>query len=85
MHRTITVAVPTAATDAFPEGLAASDDVVGLSASRGASVKPAGDVVTVHVLNQGAGRVLRLVGEAHRHGPVVAVKQALVHTRKPLV
>ena len=43
MHRTVDITVPPAATDALVRGLTANADVIGLSVSRGASVKPAGD------------------------------------------
>ncbi len=46
------------------------DGVVSLSVVRGASVKPEGDVVTVHALNRGADEVLRLAGAASEHGGV---------------
>ncbi|OGX87958.1 hypothetical protein BEN49_10490 [Hymenobacter coccineus] len=51
--------VPPAATDTLSEQLKNVEDVIGLSVSRGASLKPAGDVLTVHVLNKGADEVLR--------------------------
>jgi len=44
--------------------------VVSLSVVRGASVKPEGDVLTVHALNRGADEVLRLAETAREHGGV---------------
>ncbi len=71
MHRTLTIAVPASVTDSLAAGMLALDDVIGLSVSRGASLKPPGDVVTVHVLNRGADEVLRRV--AGVEGPVSVV------------
>ncbi|GGF08365.1 DUF389 domain-containing protein [Hymenobacter cavernae] len=59
MHRTLELTVPAAVTDTLQHELAALDEVIGLSVLRGASLKPAGDVLTVHVLNRGADEVLR--------------------------
>lgn len=59
MHRTLELTVPSAATDALSEQLKNLEDVIGLSVLRGASYKPAGDVLTVHVRNRGADEVLR--------------------------
>jgi hypothetical protein len=71
MHRTLTIAVPSTATDPLTADLLTIDDVIGLSVSRGSSLKPPGDVVTVHVLNRGADEVLRRVAEVE--GPVSVV------------
>ena len=49
------------------------DAVVGLSVQRGASVKPPGDVVIVHVLNRGADEVLRCADAARGRGPISIV------------
>lgn len=59
MHRTFEITVPPAATDALCRQLTSLDEVIGLTLARGASQKPAGDVLTVHVLNRGADEVLR--------------------------
>lgn len=61
MHRTITISVPPHATPALLDGLHAETHVLGLSVAYGASLRPVGDVITVHVLNRGADQVLRLV------------------------
>lgn len=71
MHRTLTIAVPPAATDPLTADLLTIDDVIGLSVSRGSSLKPPGDVITVHVLNRGADEVLRRAAEID--GPVSVV------------
>lgn len=59
MHRTFELTVPATVTPILQQQLAALDDVIGLTVQLGASYKPAGDVLTVHVLNRGAGEVLR--------------------------
>ena len=59
MHRTLELTVPPAATNALRDELIALEDVIGLTVQRGASAKPAGDVLVVHVLNKGANEVLR--------------------------
>ena len=61
MHRALSIAVPAASTDRLLAELAPLDAVIGLSVSRGASVKPPGDVIMAHVLNDGADEVLRRV------------------------
>lgn len=64
MHRTLEVTVPAATTDALCHELTDLDAVIGLSVQRGASRKPPGDVLIIHVLNRGADEVLRRVGAA---------------------
>ena len=70
MHRTIEITSPPSQTEELVEKLGGLDGVVSLSVVRGASVKPEGDVVTVHALNRGADEVLRLAEAASRHGGV---------------
>lgn len=64
MHRILAVTVPPTVTDSLQVELAAIDEVIGLTLQRGGSLKPAGDVLTVHVLNTGADEVLRRVRAA---------------------
>ncbi|MCB2410516.1 DUF389 domain-containing protein [Hymenobacter lucidus] len=59
MHRTLEITVPPAVTEHLCAQLTALEEVVGLSVQPGASRKPAGDVLIVHVLNRGADEVLR--------------------------
>ncbi|HEX8326441.1 MAG TPA: DUF389 domain-containing protein [Hymenobacter sp.] len=59
MHRTLELTVPPAVTDALSAQLGELDSVIGLSLQRGASLKPVGDLLTVHVLNRGTDDVLR--------------------------
>lgn len=77
MHRTIELAVPSTATDDLLRDLAADPEVIGLAVNRGASVKPRGDAVTVHVLNKGADGVLRRMERARAHGSVSAATAEL--------
>ncbi|OGX90971.1 DUF389 domain-containing protein [Hymenobacter coccineus] len=64
MHRTFEITVPATATDALCPRLAELPEVIGLTLARGASQKPPGDVLTVHVLNRGGDEVLRRVRAA---------------------
>jgi hypothetical protein len=70
LHRTIEITVPPSYTDEFVDKLGRLDQVISLSVVRGASVKPEGDVVTVHTLNREADEVLRLAETASEHGRV---------------
>lgn len=64
MHRTINISLPSGDAPKLANELAALETVVGVSLSKGVSVKPPGDVITVDVLNKGADDVLRLVRTA---------------------
>ena len=70
MHHTIEIAVPTEATEGVLAELEALEGVVTLSVLHGASVKPPGDVVTVHALNRGVDAVLAVAAQARQRGPV---------------
>jgi Domain of unknown function (DUF389) len=70
LHRTIEITVPPSQTDKLVNELGRLDGVVSLSVVRGASVKPEGDVVSVHALNRRADEVLRLVKATSYHGRV---------------
>ncbi|UOQ51859.1 DUF389 domain-containing protein [Hymenobacter cellulosivorans] len=59
MHRTLEITVPAAVTESLCQELTDLTEVIGLSVQLGASRKPAGDVLIVHVLNRGADEVLR--------------------------
>jgi hypothetical protein len=67
VHRTIEITVPPTYTDALTEEL---EHVITVSVVRGASIKPPGDVVTVHALNRGADQVMRLADAARKQGQV---------------
>ncbi|RPD49584.1 DUF389 domain-containing protein [Hymenobacter sediminis] len=64
MHRTIELTIPPHLTDSLQAELTSLEEVIGLTLQRGASLKPAGDVLIVHVLNRGADEVLRRVQTA---------------------
>lgn len=70
MHRTIEITVPPSCTDELIQELEQLEDVINLSVVRGASVKPPGDVLTVHTLNRGADQVMSLAEVAREHGDV---------------
>lgn len=59
MHRSIELSVPAAASDPLVAALRDVDGVIGLSRHVGASLIPAGDVITVHALNAATDDVLR--------------------------
>ncbi|WP_407572895.1 DUF389 domain-containing protein [Deinococcus altitudinis] len=54
------------------------EQVIGLSVSSGASIKPPGDVITVHVLNRGADDVLTLVAQATPDYSIVTAETASI-------
>ncbi|MCA1672131.1 MAG: DUF389 domain-containing protein [Actinobacteria bacterium] len=70
VHHTIEITVPTEATEGVLAELEALEGVVTLSVLHGASVKPPGDVVTVHALNRGVDAVLAVAAQARQRGPV---------------
>ena len=65
MHRTIEITTASEDTQALLRDLETLKEVTGLSVARAASIKPKGDVITVHVLNRGADAVLK---RAIEHG-----------------
>lgn len=73
MHRTIQLTVKPEATTALCDDLRQVEEVMGLSVQCGASIKPPGDVITVHVLNTGTDSVLQLVKAAERFGSISVV------------
>jgi hypothetical protein len=70
MHHQIDVTVPAAATDEVIEELEDHDGVLALTLQRGGSLKPEGDVLSLHVLNRSIDSVLAAVDRAREHGPV---------------
>ena len=78
MHRTLEITVPATVTEPLCQQLAELKDVIGLSVQPGASRKPAGDIVVVHVLNRGADEVLRRVraAVANKHQLSVVTSEA---------
>lgn len=73
MHRTIEITVPPSCTDELISQLEQEEHVINLSVVRGASIKPPGDVLTVHVLNRGTDQVMRLAEGAYKEGGDVSV------------
>jgi hypothetical protein len=70
VHTEIEVIVPSSYTDELIQDLQRLEEVISLSVVREASIKPPGDVFTVHALNRGADEVLRLADSARKHGQV---------------
>ena len=68
MHRTIEITIPPSYTDELIHELEQQAHVINLSVVRGASIKPPGDVLTVHALNRGTDEVMRLAEAAHEGG-----------------
>ena len=69
--------MPPAVTPNLSREIAALDEVVGLSVSAGASLKPPGDVLTVHVLNRGMDKVFKRVAANQRDGTISAATSEL--------
>ena len=67
MHRSIEITVDAERTDTLMGELEKLEDVIGLSVLRGISVKPPGDVLTVHVLNRGTDAVWKRAQAARAH------------------
>lgn len=63
MQRTFTITLDTHYTSLLIDQLQPLDEVMGLSLQRGGSLKPPGDVLTVQVLNVGAGEVLKRIAK----------------------
>ena len=70
MHTEIEIIVDSSHTDELIQDLQQMDEVISLSVVREASIKPPGDVFTVHALNRGADKVLRLADAARKQGQV---------------
>ena len=75
MHRTITINVPSGSTDRLSDELNELEQVISLAVERGASIKPPGDVLTVHTLNRGDDEVLKIAETARQHGRMSLVTQ----------
>jgi hypothetical protein len=85
VHRTIILSGRAQTLEELGRELTALEDVISLTHARGASLKPAGDTLTIHVLNQGADDVLRRAQRAIEAGELsVALFQstALVDARR---
>jgi hypothetical protein len=73
MHHSIEIPAPMDATDGLLAELERLDGVITLNVLRGASVKPPGDVITVHALNRAVDAVLAATDTARRNGSVISV------------
>src|SRR3954447_2437599 len=73
MHRTITASVPAKTTHSIVEKFKAIENVLSVSVSEGDSVKPPGDVITVHLLNRASDEVLRTFADAAKDGEITIV------------
>ena len=70
MHTEIEIIVHPSYTDELIHDLEQLEEVISLSVMREASVKPPGDVLTVHALNRGADQVLSLTDAARKQGQI---------------
>ena len=70
MHTEIEIIVHPSYTDELIQDLEQLEEVISLSVVREASVKPPGDVLTVHALNRGADQVLSLADAGRKQGQV---------------
>jgi hypothetical protein len=70
VHHQIDVTLPADATDEVLGDLEKHDGVLAVTLQRGGSVKPAGDVLSLHVLNRSIDSVLTTVERARDFGPV---------------
>jgi len=61
MHRTFEIVLETEKADELCRKIVENENVINVSIQRGASLKPAGDIVTVHLLSRGADAVLQAV------------------------
>ncbi|HSH60083.1 MAG TPA: DUF389 domain-containing protein [Acidimicrobiales bacterium] len=83
MQRAISISVPSSATQELIAELEGHEHVTALSVAREASVKPPGDVVTVHALERGSDAVLAAAQRARRHGPVSVATEELLSVADP--
>jgi hypothetical protein len=66
VHRVIDITVPSNRGEQLIAALNQLEGVVGLTWQHGASIKPVGDVVTVHALNRATDDVMRAVADDRR-------------------
>jgi len=70
VHTEIEIIVDPSHTDELLDGLQGLEEVISLSVVREASIKPPGDVLTVHALNRGVDDVLKMADAAREQGQV---------------
>ena len=73
MHRVIDITVPSNRGEQLIAALNQLEGVVGLTWQHGASIKPVGDVVTVHALNRATDDVMRAVATIGGDTPFTVV------------
>jgi len=78
MHRTIAITGTPIYTNRLLRELDDMEEVIGLSVNRGASLKPPGDVITVHALNRGMDAVLRCAGATGGDVSIVTAEVASI-------
>jgi len=83
MYRSVEITVDPVGTDKLLEELEKLEDVVGLSVVRGGSIKPPGDVLTVHALNRGVDDVWKLAEAAQAHGSISIATGELISIVSP--
>ncbi len=72
MHRNVEITIAPEHTDGLLNRFQKFEEVISLSVSRGASVKPPGDVIHVRALNSVADEIMRAISEYAGHTRVVA-------------
>lgn len=85
MPRTIQISLPSSDFQEPCDELAPLETILGVSLSRGISIKPPGDVVTIEVLNKGADDVLKIVRAAsEKHEISVTTSEAATRNARLL-
>jgi hypothetical protein len=83
VHRVIDITVPSDRSDQLIAALDTIEDVVGLTLHRSASVKPRGDVVTVHALNRATDQVMSAAASALQAFPYTIVTAEVASISDP--
>ena len=83
MHRAIEITLPPTSTDALIREPKKSNCLISLAVHRGASIKPSGNVLVVHTLNQDADRILNIADAACEQGTVSVATSELLSIVDP--
>lgn len=83
MHRVIDITVPSNRGEQLIAALNQLEGVVGLTWQHGASIKPVGDVVTVHALNRATDDVMRAVATIGSDTPFTVVTAEVASISDP--
>ena len=83
MHRVIDITVPSNRGEQLIAALNQLEGVVGLTWQHGASIKPVGDVVTVHALNRATDDVMRAVATIGGDTPFTVVTAEVASISDP--